>query len=162
MSQIYISGKKIKSKKPKEIATIDISNAFVAELEMNLNEFLNGVRVIPEKKIPPKLKTLLNQIASDVYHFIDQYRMTQDSFKMDEGVILKRGNKSFDKEYLLVQSLNKKYKKLHGASKFMPHKLLQKAIDDLNKERAEKGKPLLREIGISTYNSWKTRIKSTR
>jgi len=161
MSQTYKSGKKIKSKKPKEIATIDISNAFVAQLEMNLIEFVDGVRAIPEKKIPPELKTLINQIQSDVYHFIDQYHMTQDSFKIDESGILKRGNKSYDEEYSIVKSLNKEYKKSHGASKFMPHKLLQKAMDDLNKERAEKGESLLREIGIRTYDSWKKRIKST-
>ena len=160
MSEIYKSGKKTTSKKPKEIATIDISNAFVGQLEMNLIEFLDGVRAIPEKQIPPKLKKLLNQIQFDVFHFIDQYRMTQDSFKTNEGKILKRGNKSFDEEYLVVKSLNKEYKKSHGASKFIPHKLLLKSIEDLNKKRKEEGKALLREIGIRTYDSWKKRMKS--
>ena len=161
MSTVYKSGKKVTPKKTKELRTIDIHNAFVTDLQINLIEFLNGVRIIPEKQSPPKLKILLNQIQSDVFHFIDQYRMTQDACKDDGGFILKRGNKSFDEEYLVIQSLNKQYKKSHGASKFMPHKLLLKAMDALNKERLEKGESLLREIGIRTYDSWKKRIKST-
>lgn len=160
MNQIYKSGKKITPTKPKELATIDISNAFVADLEINLIEFIDGVRTIPEKQIPPKLKKLLRQIQSDVFHFIDQYRMTQDSFRDNKGKILKRGNKNFDEEYLVVQSLNKIYKKTHGASRFMPHKLLNKAIGDFNKKREEKNEPPIREIGIRTYDSWKKRIKS--
>lgn len=161
MSQIYKSGKKIPRKKPKEIAKIDISNAFVTQLEINLIEFINGVRSIPEKQVPSKLKPLINQIQSDVYHFIDQYRMTQDSFRMDEGVILKRGNKNFDEEYSIVKKLNDDYKKSNGAAKFLPHKLLQKAMDALNIEREKKGQTVLREIGIRTYDSWKKRIKLT-
>jgi hypothetical protein len=128
---------------------------------MNLIEFIDGVQTIPEKQIPPKLKKLLIQIRSDVFHFIDQYRMTQDAKKDKDGRIVKRGNVSLDEEYLMVKSLNKKYKKLYGASKCMPYKLLQKAMDDLNKEREEKGEPLLEVIGISTYNLWKPKIKSS-
>lgn len=161
MSQIYKSGKKIKEKKPKEIPTIDISNAFVADLEINLIEFIEGVRTIPEKQIPPKLKKLLRQIQSDVFHFIDQYRMTQSSKRSEDGLILSRGNKSDDEMYAIVKAINQKYKKEHGASKFMPHKLLNKEIEELNKERKEKGETLLREIHVNTYGSWKKRIKST-
>jgi hypothetical protein len=160
MSQIYKSGKKIKEKKPKEIATIDISNAFVADLEINLIEFIEGVRTIPEKQIPPKLKKLLRQIQSDVFRFIDQYRMTQSSKRFEDGLILSRGNKSDDEMYAIVKAINQKYKKEHGASKFMPHKLLNKEIEELNEERKEKGETLLREIPVRTYDSWKKRIKS--
>lgn len=160
MSQIYKSGKKIKEKKPKEIPTIDISNAFVADLEINLIEFIEGVKTIPEKQIPPKLKKLLNQIQSDVNHFIKQYRMTQNSLKETDGVIRKRGNKSDDEMYSIVKTLNQKYKKEHGATKFMPLKLLNIEIEELNKERKEKGETLLREIHVNTYGSWKKRIKS--
>ena len=53
MSTVYKSGKKVTPKKTKELRTIDIHNAFVADLQINLIEFLNGVKTIPEKKIPP-------------------------------------------------------------------------------------------------------------
>lgn len=160
MGQIYKTGKKIKEKKPKEIATIDISNAFVNDLEINLIEFIDGVRTIPKKEIPPKLKKLLRQIQADVFHFIDQYRMTQDSKKFEDGLIVRRGNKSDDEMYSIVKALNQKYKKIHGASKFMPHKVLNKEIDALNEKRKEEGETLLREIPVRTYDSWKKRIKS--
>ena len=160
MSQIYKSGKKTAPKKSKEVATIDISDAFVNQLEAHLNEFLDGLNNIPKNQIPPKLKPLIDQIGFDVLHFIRQYRMTQNSFTQKNGVIQKKGNKSFDEDYLAVQLMNKKYKKEHGASKFMPHKLLLKSIEDLNKKRQEEGKALLREIGIRTYDSWKKRMKS--
>lgn len=161
MSQIYKSGKKIKEKKPVEIPAIAISNAFVADLEKNLIEFIVGVRTIPEKQIPPKLKKLLIQIQSDVFHFIEQYQMTESSKRFEDGLIISRGNKRDDEMYSIVKALNQKYKKEHGASKFMPHKLLNQEIDKLNDERKEKGETLLREIPVRTYDSWKKRIKST-
>jgi len=155
MSTVYKSGKKVTPKKTKELRTIDIHNAFVADLQINLIEFLNGVKTIPEKKIPPKLKTLLNQIQSDVFHFIYQYRMTQVAKKSEDGVIVNRGNKTLVEEFKVVQSLNKQYKKTHGASKCMPHKLLRKSIEELNKKRIEEGKPALRVISNNAYGIWK-------
>ena len=161
MSQIYKSGKKTAPKKSKEVATIDISDAFVNQLEAHLNEFLDGLSNIPKNQIPSKLKPLIDQIGFDVLHFICQYRMTQNSFTQKDGVIQKRGNKSFDEEYLAVQLLNKRYKKMGGSKEFIPYKLLLKSMEELNEKRKEEGKPQLRKIGTTTYDSWKKRMGST-
>ena len=160
MSTIYKSGKKVSPKKNKELRTVDIHNAFVDQLENHFIEFISGVRTVPEKNIPKKLQSLLQQVQKDVFHFVDNYRFTSITIPWEEGVLKIRGNREHKDEFNYVLELNKIFKKENGANKWIPLKVLSKNIQLANKERQKNKLPELKEVPKSTYDSWKKRIKS--
>jgi hypothetical protein len=160
MSTVYKSGKKVTTKKTKELRTVDIHNTFVDQLENNFIEFISGVRTVPEKNIPKKLQSLLSKVQKDVFHFVDNYRFTSKTIPWEEGLLKLRGNREHEDEFNYVLELNKIFKKENGSSKWMPLKLVDKNIRLANEERQKNKLPALKEVPKSTYDSWKKRIKS--
>lgn len=160
MSTVYKAGKKVSSKKPKEMRTVDIHNSFVDQLENNFIKFINGVRTVPQKNIPKKLQSLLNKVQEDVFHFVDNYRFTSKTIPWEEGVLKIRGNREHKDEFNFVLELNKIFKKENGFSKWIPLKKLNKHIKEANEERMKDKLPTLKEVPKTTYDSWKRRIKS--
>ena len=142
-------------KKIKEASNTDMIKNFVRQLEDNVTEFTNDIRKIDPEKIPKELKPILEQIHSDVFHFIDNYWMTIHSFKPG---IKPRGEQKKYEERVFINNLVKKYQAEKGDKKYPPFKYYLRALDQENHNRIKKGEIPLSQLGESTYKDVKKEI----
>jgi t-SNARE complex subunit (syntaxin) len=146
------------NKKITETSNADMIKNFVKQLEDNVTEFTNGIRKIDPDKIPKELKPLLEQIHSDVFHFIDNYWMTIHSFKPGTKP---PGEQKKYKEREFIHNLVKKYQAEKGDKKYPPFKYYLRALDLENHNRKKKGDISLSEISEGTYITIKKEILDT-
>ena len=158
----YRDGKKVPPKQEKEYSKKEFSRAFVHKLEEHLKEFSEDYKAIPQKEIPEKLKTIINQLQYDINHFLHNYEMTEAIVNVKDGKILTQGNQPFEEEKFEVMRLNEAYKKEHGYAKDIPYKVLVKALKDLNKIRQDEGLHLFKEFSSRAYDEWKKQSKAQR
>ena len=158
----YRDGKKVPPKQEKEYSKKKFSRAFVHQLEEHLKEFAKGYKTIPQKEIPEKLKTIINQLQGDIKHFLRNYEMTEAIVNVKDGKILTQGNQPFKEERIEVMKLNEAYKAEHGYAKDMPYKLLVRALESLNKTRQDEGLQPLKIISSRAYDDWKKQSKAKK
>ncbi|MBU3582216.1 hypothetical protein ICN19_09360 [Polynucleobacter sp. AP-Capit-er-40B-B4] len=65
--------------KAKSISNAEIKRSLVNQLETDLLEFRDACTQIPVDSVDPKLRTAIYELGLDILHFIDQYRMTDNS-----------------------------------------------------------------------------------
>jgi hypothetical protein len=158
----YRDGKEVLSKEEKKYSKKDYSRAFVHQLKEHLQEFVADYKTIPQKEIPENLKTIIEQLQSDINHFLRNYEMTEAIENVKDGKILTQGNQRFEEERFEVTRLNEAYKTEHGHAKNMPYKVLVKALRDLNKTRQDEGLQPLRDFSLRTYDEWKRQAKAQK
>ena len=158
----YRDGKEVLSKEEKKYSKKDYSRAFVHQLKEHLQEFVADYKTIPQKEIPEKLKTIINQLQYDINNFLHNYEMTEAIVNVKDGKILTQGNQPFEEEKFEVMRLNEAYKKEHGYAKDIPYKVLVKALKDLNKIRQDEGLHLFKEFSSRAYDEWKKQSKAQR
>ena len=158
----YRDGKEVLSKEEKKYSKKDYSRAFVHQLKEHLQEFVADYKTIPQKEIPEKLKTIINQLQYDINHFLHNYEMTEAIVNVKDGKILTQGDQPFEEEKFEVMRLNEAYKKEHGYAKDIPYKVLVKALKDLNKIRQDEGLHLFKEFSSRAYDEWKKQSKAQR
>ena len=155
----YKSGVLQEEKKPKEATIKEITEAFIKQFEDNFIEHINAIRLIPEASIPDDLKSILNQLQNDTFHFFDNYWMTQNIINVDEnGRPLIKGGQPKTNEYIFIEQINEGYIEEHY--KCMPYKMVLKKIKEENVIRNENGEVELREIHENTYIKYKKQINS--
>ena len=158
----YRDGKKVPPKQEKEYSKKEFSRAFFHQLEKHLKEFSEDYKTIPQKEIPEKLKTIINQLQGDIKHFLRNYKMTEAIETVKDGKILTQGNQPFEEERFEVMRLNEAYKKQHSSAKNIPYKLLVQTLESLNKTRQDEGVQPLKIISSRAYDEWKKQSKAEK
>jgi hypothetical protein len=158
----YRDGKKVPPKQEKEYSKKELSRAFVHQLEEHLKEFSEDYKAIPQKEIPEKLKTIINQLQYDINHFLSNYEMTEAIVNVKDGKPVIPGNQPLEELKFQVMRLNKAYKQKYGSAKYMPHKVLVRALESLNKKRLDEGLHPLKDLKSRTYDEWKKQSKAKR
>ena len=103
----YRDGKKVPPKQEKEYSKKEFSRAFVHKLEEHLKEFSEDYKAIPQKEIPEKLKTIINQLQYDINHFLRNYEMTEAIVNVKDGKPVIPGNQPLEELKFQVMRLNK-------------------------------------------------------
>jgi len=134
----------------------DIIKARVNQLESNLNEYVERIKEIDPKIIPDELKIVLEQMRSDVMHFIDNYWMTIGSFKPGTKP---PGEQKKIKEREFIYNLVTSYQKEKGNTKYPPFKYYLRALNFENERRKENGDISLGQVGDGTYITIKKEIQ---
>ena len=158
----YRDGKKVPPKQEKEYSKKEFSRAFVHQLEEHLKEFAEGYKTIPQKEIPEKLKTIINQLQYDINHFLRNYEMTEAIVNVKDGKPVIPGNQPLEALKFEVLRLNEAYKEEHGSAKYMPYKDLVLELESLNKTRQDEGLQPLKIISSRTYDEWKKQFKAEK
>ena len=158
----YRDGKKVPPKQEKEYSKKKFSRAFVHQLEEHLKEFAEGYKTIPQKEIPEKLKTIINQLQYDINHFLRNYEMTEAIVNVKDGKPVIPGNQPLEALKFEVLRLNEAYKEEHGSAKYMPYKDLVLELESLNKTRQDEGLQPLKIISSRTYDEWKKQFKAEK
>ena len=158
----YRDGKKVPPKQAKEYSKKKFSRAFVHQLEEHLKEFAEGYKTIPQKEIPEKLKTIINQLQYDINHFLRNYEMTEAIVNVKDGKPVIPGNQPLEALKFEVLRLNEAYKEEHGSAKYMPYKDLVLELESLNKTRQDEGLQPLKIISSRTYDEWKKQFKAEK
>jgi|SaaInlStandDraft_7_1057024.scaffolds.fasta_scaffold14267_4 hypothetical protein len=158
----YRDGKKVPPKQAKEYSKKKFSRDFVHQLEEHLKEFAEGYKTIPQKEIPEKLKTIINQLQYDINHFLRNYEMTEAIVNVKDGKPVIPGNQPLEALKFEVLRLNEAYKEEHGSAKYMPYKDLVLELESLNKTRQDEGLQPLKIISSRTYDEWKKQFKAEK
>ena len=158
----YRDGKKVPPKQAKEYSKKKFSRDFVHQLEEHLKEFAEGYKTIPQKEIPEKLKTIINQLQYDINHFLRNYEMTEAIVNVKDGKPVIPGNQPLEALKFEVLRLNEAYKKQHSCAKNIPYKLLVQTLESLNKTRQDEGLQPLKIISSRTYDEWKKQFKAEK
>ena len=158
----YRDRKKVPPKQAKEYSKNKFSRDFVHQLEEHLKEFAEGYKTIPQKEIPEKLKTIINQLQYDINHFLRNYEMTEAIVNVKDGKPVIPGNQPLEALKFEVLRLNEAYKEEHGSAKYMPYKDLVLELESLNKTRQDEGLQPLKIISSRTYDEWKKQFKAEK
>jgi hypothetical protein len=149
------------AKKQKEMKIIDIHRAFVAQLDTNLNIFVERYQQLDNEdpNAFKDLKTHVIEFAEDVQHYIKNFRMTDGIVNVDKnGKPAFRGNQNFVKE----QDFFLEHAKQTDPTKkraFIPYKTFARKVFNENIRREKAGEELLKDIASVTYESWKLKCK---
>ena len=127
-----------------------------------MKEFAEGYKTIPQKEIPEKLKTIINQLQYDINHFLRNYEMTEAIVNVKDGKPVIPGNQPLEALKFEVLRLNEAYKEEHGSAKYMPYKDLVLELESLNKTRQDEGLQPLKIISSRTYDEWKKQFKAEK
>jgi hypothetical protein len=133
----------------------DIIKARVNQLESNLNEYVDGIKEIDPNTIPDELKIVLEQMRSDVMHFIDNYWMTIGSIKPGTKP---PGEQKKIKEREFIYNLVISYRKEKGNTKYPTFKHYLRALNFENERRKDNGDISLGQVSDGTYITIKKEI----
>jgi len=158
----YIDGKKVPPKQAKEYSKKEFSRAFVRLLEKHLQESVADYKTIPKKEIPKKLKTIIDQLHINIKNFLRNYEMTEAIVNVKDSKPVTPGNQPLEELKFEVMRLNKEYKEEHGYAKNMPYKILERALESLNKTRQDEGLQPLKDLNNRTYDDWKKQSKAQK
>jgi hypothetical protein len=88
--------------------------------------------------------------------------MTEAIVNVKDGKPVIPGNQPLEELKFQVMRLNKAYKQKYSSTKYMPYKVLVRALESLNKKRLDEGLHPLKDLKSRTYDEWKKQSKAKR
>jgi len=143
--------------KKKGFTNAEFKVRLVNQLEVDLMEFRDTCKQISEDTVDPQLKAAIFEIGVGVIHFINQYRMIDNSIT-DINKLPGRTKNYEEREYFR-QEITKH--QINSPNKFPTWDNFSRRLDDFNKKRATYSMPEL-SVESRTYDHWKKLWKNNK
>ena len=147
------------AKKQKEPTIIDIHRTFVAQLDIDLDNFVGRCQRLDNEdpNAFQDLKTFVIEFAEDVQHYINNFKMTDGIVNVGkDGKPALRGNQSYinEQNFFLEHAKQKDPTKKRN---FISYKAFAIKVMHENERRKKIGENLLILIAEVTYTAWKSK-----